>query len=213
MSQRFSPSSNPGPEQPRHGAEAVSVQVSDPASADNIVGRIQQELHSLLLERVEILKRIGVIRRTLNGLADIFGSDLVNGQLQDSLLKPGRHSSQCRPGLTETCRRILIELANPLTTDQLCDRIREENPPEWARHKNPTSSVLAVLKRLVSYGEVNCVRDREGRTWLWVAAQQQEEVAVLDDRTAPFRSGSKHYDFVSAGKAPRIEPVRRLARK
>jgi hypothetical protein len=157
------------------------VQPGNPENTDKLVGRIQQELHSLRLERSEILKRIRVIRRTLVGLADIFGSEAVNGELQDSLVKLARrYPSQCRPGLTETCRRILMELAQPLTTRQLCERIKEENPIVWARHKNPTASVLVVLKRLVSYGEVNGVREKDGRTWLWIGARRHEEVSVPD---------------------------------
>lgn len=113
--------------QPRSSAESVSVLPANAADTDHVIGRIQQELQLLLLEHAVLLKRIALIKHTLAGLADIFGSDIISEELQHLLCKYERH-----PGLTETCHRILMEFFQPLTVRQLCDRVRQDNPPVGA---------------------------------------------------------------------------------
>ncbi len=134
-----------------------------------VIGRLQQHLQLLLVEQTALLKRIRLIRHTVAGLTDIFGPDILNEELKRLLRKPGRHiRERSHLGLTETCRRILMEVSQPLTVRQLCDRIRQDNPDLFARHKDLTASVAVMLKRLVSYGEVrDGLNERDGRTWLW----------------------------------------------
>lgn len=164
----------------RSYSECASVQTADIGQTEHLIVRIQQELQLLLREREAIVKRIGVIKHTLAGLTDIFGSDIVTEELRDllSVRSAHPHTRRSHPGLTETCRRILMGLSQPITARQLCGRIEQENPSVLERNKNPTASVAVVLRRLVSYREVlDTVNERDGRTWLWVGARQHDFVA------------------------------------
>lgn len=157
---------------PRHLVQRPSTQDSNNDDIKQVIGRVHRELQLLQLERAAILKRIGVITRTIAGLAEVFGTDVVDDELQSLLSK----RSTCRtippdPGLTDVCRRMLMEFSEPVTTRQLCSRIQETNPSVLARQKQPTTSVTVVLRRLTSYGEVkDCVNDKGGRAWLWIGS-------------------------------------------
>jgi hypothetical protein len=98
--------------------------------------------------------------------------------VQHVLCKHGGHyGKRSHPGLTETCRRILMEVSQPLTVRRLCDRIRQDDPSLLERHKDPTASVAVVLKRLVSYGEVlDGLNEKDGRTWLWAGTLRHDGV-------------------------------------
>ena len=61
-----------------------------------------------------------------------------------------------------------MEDGQPLTVRQLCDRIRQDNPALFARHRELSASVAVVVKRLERYGEVlDGFNERDKRTWLW----------------------------------------------
>jgi hypothetical protein len=154
---------------PRPSAESVLALAATIEDTGHVIGRLQQHLQLLLVEQRALLRRIRLIRHTVAGLTDIFGPDILNEELKRLLRKPGRHVRQrSHLGLTETCRRILMEVSQPLTVRQLCDRIRQDNPDLFARHKDLTTSVAVVLQRLVSYGEVrDGLNEKNGRTWLW----------------------------------------------
>lgn len=77
----------------RSSAEFPSLAVAT-EEADHVIGRLQQELQLLLLERTALLKRIRLIRHTLAGLAYIFGSDIMNEELERLVRKPGRRSGK-----------------------------------------------------------------------------------------------------------------------
>jgi hypothetical protein len=145
---------------------ALPVTAEDP---DHVIGRLQRELQLLLCEQTALLKRIRLVRHTLAGLAYIFGSDIIDAELERLLNEHGRRDNeQSHPGLTETCRRILMEECSPLTVRQLCDKIRQCNPILFARHKDLSASVAVVMKRLESYGEVlEGFNDGDKRTWVW----------------------------------------------
>jgi hypothetical protein len=168
--------------QPPGPAECVSTPAVDSEHIDRVIGRIQNELQSLVLERAAIVKRIRVIKLTIAGLADVFGAGITDTdeELRDLLsTRPARNGDHVHPGLTDECRRTLMEFSHPLTTRQLCGRIAEANPSALARHKHPTNSLTVVLRRLVSYGEVEAlVNENEVRTWLWIGPRKPDEVVV-----------------------------------
>lgn len=153
----------------------------------HVIGRVHSELKFLLLERAAIVKRIGVIKHIIIGLADIFGSDVIDKELQELISK----QSACRTapsdqGFTSVCRRTLMRSSEPLTTRQLCDRIQEKHPAVLARQKQPTNSVTVVLRRLVSYGEVkDGVNESDVRTWQWIGPRQRDDVVENSSTAEP----------------------------
>jgi hypothetical protein len=164
----------------RSSAEFAALPVTTEGTG-HVIGRLQQHLQLLLVEQTALLKRIRLIRHTVAGLSDIFGPNILNEELRRLLCQQGRRvRERSHPGLTETCRRILMKVSQPLTVRQLCDAIRHDDPDLFARHKNLTASVAVVLKRLESYGEVlDVLNERGGRTWLW-SLKVKERTNPLD---------------------------------
>jgi hypothetical protein len=175
----YFPESNDVLARPRPLAQGVSTRDSvTTEDIGHVVGRVHSELRLLLLQRAAIVKRIGVIKHIIVGLADVFGTDVIDKELQDLLSKTSsRGTARSDQGLTSVCRRTLMEFSEPLTTPQLCGWIQEKNPAVLARQKQPTNSVTVVLRRLVSYGEVkDGVNERDVRTWQWIGPRQRDEV-------------------------------------
>jgi hypothetical protein len=145
----------------------MSSEVSREAHVARVMDEVQKELQSLLLQRAATHKRIGTIKQTIMGLANLFGEELIGKQLLDLLHERSVHR---QPGFTSTCRRVLMESNRPLLTHEVCQEIGLRNPTLLAHHKDPMASVTTVLKRLVNYGEARLVSNDRGRsTWEWVA--------------------------------------------
>jgi hypothetical protein len=159
---------NVATENGRSDAELSALQSAASHSPQHLVGTMQQELLSLQCEHAAIRKRIHVVKKTLTGLVETFGLDIAGNQALQSLIRQ-QHNERSHPGLTDTCRLTLMRLSQPLTTNELCDRIETETPHLLDRHKYPKVSVYVVLKRLAGYGQALEGINEEGkRTWLWV---------------------------------------------
>lgn len=164
-----------------------------------MVERIKHELRLLMLERATIVKRIGVIKHTIAGLADVFGVDVVGEETWNLLSEPSVHRRSAHPGITDACRLALMDFGEPVTTHQLCDRLQETNPSLLVRHRRPTTSVSVVLRRLVSYGEVqDGFNEKNVRTWLWIGPRQRKE-AFEDSSPASLRHGPPSYEPAETG--------------
>jgi hypothetical protein len=144
----------------------MSTQTSGAEHVGQVMERAQHELESLLNQRAAIIKRIGNIKQTILGLANLFGDDVIG----DGLLELIDHRSDTRqPGFTKTCRMILMESGRPLLTQEVCQEISRRNPALLARQKDPLASVSTVLHRLANYGEARSLANDSGqRTWQWV---------------------------------------------
>ena len=134
---------------------------------EEVVRQAHEELRQLLQQRAEVMRRIGTIKQTIAGLANLFG----DGVLSDELLElVDRKSSGRQPGFTKACRMVLMDANRALSARDVCDRIQQKAPPMLARHKDPMASVTTVLNRLVAYGEARAVALENGRrAWQWVA--------------------------------------------
>ncbi len=126
-----------------------------------------EELRSLLKQRGEIMKRIGTVKQTIVGLANMFGDEVLNEELLELV---DRKSNGRQPGFTKACRMVLMEAGRPLGAREVCEHIQEKIPPVLLRHKDPLASVTTVLNRLVDYGEARTVVKENGRrAWQWVS--------------------------------------------
>jgi len=142
-----------------------------PGAADPHVQEVlksaHEELRVLLKQRAEIMKRIGTVKQTIVGLANMFGEDVLNEELLDLI---DRKTSGRQPGFTKACRMVLMEAGKPLGARDVCERIQEKVPPVLLRHKDPLASVTTVLNRLVEYGEARTLIKENGRrAWEWVS--------------------------------------------
>jgi hypothetical protein len=132
-----------------------------------VVKTAHEELRQLMHQRSEIMKRIGTLKQTISGLANLFGDEILG---EDLLELVDRKTGGRQPGFTKACRMVLMEAGQPLAVREVCDRIQQRLPAVLLRHKDPLASVTTVLNRLVEYGEAESViRDNGRRAWQWVS--------------------------------------------
>ena len=145
-----------------------------------VVKAAHEELRQLMRQRADIMKRIGTLKQTIAGLANLFGDDILG---EDLLELVDRKTGGRQPGFTKACRMALMEAGRPLAVREVCEQIQQRLPAVLLRHKDPLASVTTVLNRLVEYGEAqSVVRENGRRAWQWVSepspAEQQNPVRV-----------------------------------
>lgn len=132
-----------------------------------VVRSAEREIRELIRQRADLMKRIGTIKQTLSGLADMFGDCVLNDELLDFL---DRSSTVRHSGFTRACRAVLMKSEVPLSARQVRDQMQKGLPGLIERHKDPLASVTTVLSRLVQYSEARCTVLGPGRrVWEWVA--------------------------------------------
>ena len=163
-------------------AIAEQKQIDGNGHVEQVVRHAHEELRQLLHQRAEVMKRIGTVKQTVAGLANLFGDTILNDELMELI---DRKSSGRQPGFTKACRMILMEANRALSARDVSEQLQERMPPILSRHKDPIASVTTVLNRLVDYGEAQAVLLSSGRrAWRWVSepvtshpANQAREVA------------------------------------
>jgi hypothetical protein len=137
-----------------------------------VVRSAESELLALLKQRAELMKRIGSIKQTLVGLANMFGDSVLNEELLE-LLDRG---TARRSGFTQACRAVLMESSTQLSARQVCELLVKKFPGVLERHKKPFASVTTVLSRLVEYDEArSCLKDDGGRVWQWISERERKD--------------------------------------
>ncbi|MFZ0283666.1 MAG: hypothetical protein WAL32_00415 [Terriglobales bacterium] len=143
-----------------------SLQNGDP-HVQEVVKAAHEELCQLMRQRADIMKRIGTLKQTIAGLANLFGDEILS---EDLLELVDRKSGGRQPGFTKACRMVLMEAGQAISVREVCQRIQERAPAVLLRHKDPLASVTTVLNRLVDYGEAQSeVRENGRRAWRWVS--------------------------------------------
>jgi hypothetical protein len=133
---------------------------------EQVVRHAHEELRQLLQQRADVMKRIGTVKQTIAGLANLFGDSILSDELLELV---DRKTNGRQPGFTKACRMILMESNRAMSARDVCEQIQVKMPPILARHKDPTASVTTVLNRLVDYGEAQAVLLGSGRrAWRWV---------------------------------------------
>jgi hypothetical protein len=148
---------------------------ADP-SVTQVVARAHRELISLEQERARIMERIGAVKQTIAGLANVFGEGLLNDELMNLI---DRRRGDANSGLTRTCRATLMESSQPLTTQGMLDEIQRRQPSLLAHHKSPVASVTTILNRLVQYGEARVTTTLSGKkAWQWATIRKENPTSV-----------------------------------
>jgi len=142
-----------------------------------VVRSAETELRQLLKQRAEVMKRIGSVKQTLAGLANIFGRSVLSEELLTLL--DGRPVAR-QSGFTRACRIVLMDSPDALSARQVCEQLQRKFPGMLERHRSPVASVTTVLNRLVDYAEVRSTADSTGRrVWVWVSDDQNTEKPVM----------------------------------
>ena len=138
-----------------------------PEHVQEVIAAAEIELHQLLLQRADIMKRIGTVRQTMVCLAKVFGEGALTAEVTRLL---GRASSRKQPGFTRACRVVLMEAGVPLEARQGLRELQRRFPELVEHHKDPIASVTTVFNRLVGYAEVRAFPNGKGRrVWEWIA--------------------------------------------
>jgi hypothetical protein len=159
--------------------KTIPSTVPENPHVQEVVRQAQEELRHLLQQRADVMRRIGTIKQTIAGLAQLFGEEVLSDELLELL---DRKTSGRQPGFTKACRMALIHATRPVSAREVCDRLQQQSAALLARHKDPMASVTTVLNRLVAYGEAKAVALENGRrAWEWVA---DTESALAPDLTS-----------------------------
>ena len=135
--------------------------------AQQVVKAAHEELLQLMQQRAEIMKRIGTVKQTIVGLANLFGDDILSDELLELI---DRKPNGRQPGFTKACRAVLLESRRPMGARDVCAELERRTPTMLSRHKDPLASVTTVLNRLVDYGEARSLTNERGRrVWEWVS--------------------------------------------
>jgi len=149
-----------------NGSNGVSLLNNDP-HVQEVVKTAHEELRQLMKQRADIMKRIGTLKQTIAGLANLFGDEILG---EDLLELVDRKTGGRQPGFTKACRVVLMEAGRALSVREVCKQIEDRMPAVLLRHKDPLASVTTVLNRLVDYGEAQSeVRENGRRAWQWVS--------------------------------------------
>jgi hypothetical protein len=141
----------------------------DPATAtklhvEKVIQKAHEELSELLRQRAALTSRIGTVNQTIVGLIKLFGEEI----LSDDLKLMGHRAYRKGAGVTDSCRRVLMEAGGAVSAREVRDAIQKTNPQALAKHKDPLATVTTVMGRLAEYGEAQAAVSAEGRrVWRW----------------------------------------------
>lgn len=146
----------------------------DVGHVQEVIRQAHDELRQLMQQRGEVMKRIGTVKQTIAGLANLFGDAVLSEELLELV---DRKTNGRQPGFTKACRMMLMEAGRPMSARDICDYFQQNMPSMLARHKDPMASVTTVLNRLVEYGEAQAVVSNGRRAWRWVTETAAPEPA------------------------------------
>jgi hypothetical protein len=147
-------------------ASANASAAHDMAHVQEVIRQAHDELRQLLQQRAEIMKRIGTVKQTISGLANLFGDSVLDEELLELV---DRKTNGRQPGFTKACRMILMQARHPMSARDICIYLQNNMAEMLARHKDPMASITTVLNRLVGYGEAQPVFVNGRRAWAWIA--------------------------------------------
>lgn len=146
------------------------------AYVQEVLRTAHHELLALLQQRADLMKRIGTVKQTIIGLANLFGDDVLDDEL---LTLVDRKPSGRQPGFTRACRTVLMEARTPLSARDVVTHMQNRFAAVLVNHKDPLASVTTVLNRLVAYGEARATANESGkRVWEWVSDSPTQQAPV-----------------------------------
>jgi len=152
-----------------------------------VVRQVHGELRQLYRQRAEVMRRIGTIKRTMVGLAALFGEEVLSKELRD-LVDGG--SVERKPGFTKACRSVLMKAGHAMSSREVHDQLNQQAPALLSGHKDPMASVTTVLNRLADYGEAQRVFLNNGRrAWQWIAEPESQSSGLTSDPDSPLEPG------------------------
>ena len=113
-----------------------------------VVEQVGDQLRQLRLECQRIDRRVAILKRTIKGLALLYGDGLLG--------TPGEVAAGERTlGITHACRLVLDRADTPLTAREVYAVLQEEFPDVFRTPGNHRASLFTILNRLTKYGEID----------------------------------------------------------
>jgi hypothetical protein len=122
-----------------------------------VVERAQNQLQQLTLQRQEIAQRITIIKRTINGLVLLGGSELPR--------RPEEGTAKRARGITNACRVVLNRTDTSLSANEIYAIVQAEFPELFLHTRNHYASLVTTLNTLVTYGEARTFLRNRSRFW------------------------------------------------
>ncbi len=91
-----------------------------------VIRQAHGELRQLMQQHADVMKRIGTVKQTIAGLANLFGDEVLSEELMELV---DRKSSGRQPGFTKACRMILMEAGRAMSARDICESLPAENAP------------------------------------------------------------------------------------
>jgi len=146
-----------------NSSPAVDAAIDPPQPVRNqdvqmVAAQALDQLRQLMLQRQEIAQRITIIKRTVNGLALLYGGELLRRPQHGATAKR-------RCGITNACRRVLNRSDTSLSAHEVYAILQGEFPDLFREPGNHYASVVTILNRLVKYGEADTFLRDGSRFW------------------------------------------------
>jgi hypothetical protein len=143
---------------PSADAAIDSAQSAGNHDLQMVVERAQDQLRQLTLQRQEIAQRIAIVKRTINGLALLYGGELERYSGNGS-------TPERKRGITDACRVVLTRVDTSLNVHEIYAILQEEFPDLFRQPGNHYASLVTILNRLVKYGEADTFLRNGSRFW------------------------------------------------
>ena len=136
-----------------------------------VLERALDQLRQLTRQRQEIIQRIALIKRTVNGLAVLCGRELQNTPEGGATAKRGR-------GITKACRVVLNRADTPLSAREVYAVLQGEFPALFLQQGNHYASLVTILNRLAKHGEADTFLRSGSRFWQRHQSADRRSVGV-----------------------------------
>ena len=123
-----------------------------------VVGQVGDQLQQLTLQRQKIDRRIAILKRTIKGLAVLYGDVLLRAPEEVA-------AGERRSGITHACRLVLDRADTPLTAREVYAALQKEFPDVFRTPGNHRASLFTILNRLTKYGEIDTFLRNGSRFW------------------------------------------------
>src|SRR5258708_20745671 len=93
----------------REGLHAIDAQANN-IPVQQVVKAAHEELLQLMRQRAEVMKRIGTVKQTIAGLANLFGEQVLGDDLLELI---DRKPNSRQPAFPKACRTVLMDVQRP----------------------------------------------------------------------------------------------------
>jgi hypothetical protein len=134
--------------------------------------QIKKEIASLQKELRKVEDDFSALRHYLHGLSLTLGEEYYSAEALRQI-HPKRANAR---GLSRICRSFFQSAPDSYSVGHICNHIMANEPELLIHRRNPSASVMSVLRNLAKHGEI--IRRKENGRSVW----QRASWLLTDDR-------------------------------